>query len=177
MSRGVKVALFICFLCLIGIGSIIYYGMHKIDFSSLKTNNDKDLYKEAANYIQDLDYIELIDSEDGDLPYAHVFIKYDALGIEENGDFTYVYMWVVSQVHYVKYNKLQSASGYSMFKKVTFKKGKIINIEQPKAGGEYTSSVEKLVKNKKIQRRVLYYDNKMTTEEDALEYYISRGIL
>ena len=30
--------------------SIIYYGMHKIDFSSLKTNNDKDLYKEAANY-------------------------------------------------------------------------------------------------------------------------------
>ena len=180
MSRGVKLGLFICFICIIGTAFSIYYIAKKANLNfdfSFESSEDKKLYQVAADFIQNQDYLELYQSEDKDLPYAHVFVKYDGLGVEEKNGKKIVYLWVVSQVHYVKNKQLKSASGYSMFKKVTIKNGVVKKVESPEDGGNYTSSIKKLVTNSKIRKKVLNYNNTMSTEEDALKYYKEKGIL
>ena len=85
--------------------------------------------------------------------YEHL---YDTFGITEDENYRYVYMWIAEESYYIADNKIISGSGSSMPYKFTFElnDNKVVKIETPKDGNEYTSSIKEMypddIENKAI---------------------------
>ena len=109
------------------------------------------LYDTAVQYIIDND----TNPEKNEDRYK-MFIDYNGFGITEDENYRYVYIWIAEESYYIADNKIISGSGSSMPYKFTFElnDNKVIKIETPKDGNEYTSSIKEMypddIENKAI---------------------------
>jgi hypothetical protein len=109
------------------------------------------LYDTAVQYIIDND----TNPEKNNDRYK-MFVDYNVFGITEDENYRYVYMWIAEESYYIADNKIISGSGSSMPYKITFElnDNKVIKIETPKDGNEYTSSIKEMypddIENKAI---------------------------
>ena len=109
------------------------------------------LYDTAVQYIIDND----TNPEKNNDRYK-MFVDYNGFGITEDENYRYVYMWIAEESYYIADNKIISGSGSSMPYKFTFElnDNKVIKIETPKDGNEYTSSIKEMypddIENKAI---------------------------
>ena len=109
------------------------------------------LYDTAVQYIIDND----TNPEKNNDRYK-MFVDYNVFGITEDENYRYVYMWIAEESYYIADNKIISGSGSSMPYKFTFElnDNKVIKIETPKDGNEYTSSIKEMypddIENKAI---------------------------
>ncbi len=114
------------------------------------TDNEH-LYDIAIQYIIDND----TNPEKNNDRYK-MFVDYNGFGITEDENYRYVYMWIAEESYYIADNKIISGSGSSMPYKFTFElnDNKVIKIETPKDGNEYTSSIKEMypddIENKAI---------------------------
>lgn len=100
-----------------------------------------------------------------------IFIDMAELGIEENGDETYVYVWALIESYSVQ--EELTSSGSSMPYKFTIKDNNIINCEIPEDGEEYAKSVEKIFP-KEIIEKIKDSENLVNQEKleaEAKQYY------
>jgi transcriptional regulator with XRE-family HTH domain len=139
--------IFIIILC-----TLIYYNIN------LKINlvDDSDnLYVIAIDYLRDEEFKTNPDSSRDDF---NVFYSYHGFGIEKKNGYKYVYMWIFSQSYYLEEKEaLAMAGGNSTPYKFTFKNDEVINVEVPKDGNEYASSIKKIFPSI-IANQVLNYD-------------------
>ena len=109
------------------------------------------LYDTAVQYIIDND----TNPEKNNDRYK-MFVDYNGFGITEDENYRYVYIWIAEESYYIADNKIISGSGSSMPYKFTFElnDNKVIKIETPKDGNEYTSSIKEMypddIENKAI---------------------------
>ena len=109
------------------------------------------LYDIAIQYIIDND----TNPEKNNDRYK-MFVDYNGFGITEDENYRYVYMWIAEESYYIADNKIISGSGSSMPYKFTFElnDNKVVKIETPKDGNEYTSSIKEMypddIENKAI---------------------------
>ena len=109
------------------------------------------LYDTAVQYIIDND----TNPEKNNDRYK-MFVDYNGFGITEDENYRYVYMWIAEESYYIADNKIISGSGSSMPYKFTFElnDNKVVKIETPKDGNEYTSSIKEMypddIENKAI---------------------------
>ena len=114
------------------------------------TDNEH-LYDAAVQYIIDND----TNPEKNNDRYK-MFVDYNGFGITEDENYRYVYMWIAEDSYYIADNKIISGSGSSMPYKFTFElnDNKVVKIETPKDGNEYTSSIKEMypddIENKAI---------------------------
>ena len=114
------------------------------------TDNEH-LYDIAIQYIIDND----TNPEKNNDRYK-MFVDYNGFGITEDENYRYVYMWIAEESYYIADNKIISGSGSSMPYKFTFElnDNKVVKIETPKDGNEYTSSIKEMypddIENKAI---------------------------
>ena len=121
--------------------------------------------KKHEEYIANSDYLyniavqHIIDNDDNKERYNDgykLFIDYSTFGITKDKSYRYVYMWIAEESYYILDNKIISGSGSSMPYKFTFElnDNKVIKIETPKDGNEYTSSIKEMypddIENKAI---------------------------
>ena len=145
------------------------------------TDNEH-LYDTAVQYIIDND----TNPEKNNDRYK-MFVDYNGFGITEDENYRYVYMWIAEESYYIADNKIISGSGSSMPYKFTFElnDNKVIKIETPKDGNEYTSSIKEMysddienkvntnninsIDNTNQKRLKLMIESKMLSEEDAMK--------
>ena len=80
-------------------------------------------------------------------------------------------MWILGESYYLDKNEVKEASGYSIFHKFTFKDNKVINVEIPKDGSKYVKSIKEMCPDKKMERKVLNYDLKLSVKDQVDTYY------
>lgn len=99
------------------------------------------------------------------------FIDIAELGIEQNGDETYVYVWALIESYSVQ--EELTNSGSSMPYKFTIKDNNIINCEIPEDGEGYAKSIEKIFP-KEIRQKIKDSENLVNQEKleaEAEKYY------
>lgn len=99
------------------------------------------------------------------------FIDMAELGIEENGDETYVYVWALIESYSVQ--EELTSSGSSMPYKFTIKDNNIIKCEIPEDGAGYAKSIEKIFP-KEIRKKMKDGENIVNQEKlenEAKQYY------
>jgi transcriptional regulator with XRE-family HTH domain len=137
-SKNIIIILCIIILIFIVIGLLYYNLKLKVD---LDTHSDY-LYKVAIDYLKEEEIAYNPDSKNKDF---NVFYAYHGFGIEKNGNYRNVYMWIFSDSYYLdEDNGLESSSGFSMPYKFVFRDGKVIRVEVPKDGNEYVESIKKM---------------------------------
>ena len=142
----------------------VYYDRNNEHFIS----DYEDLYEIALSYIKEEEI--QIDNKDKDQFGYHAFYNYDKLGITEDNDYQYVYMWILSDNYYYSDEPILS-SGYSVFYKFTFKDNKIIKFEIPKDGSYYKKSIKRMCNNTIIYNKVINYTSNMSNDEQITNYY------
>ncbi len=136
-----------------------------------------------ANYLYDIVIDYLREDEFNHNPDAHekdfnAFYSYHGFGIEKDGDYKYVYMWVYNQNYYLEGERsLAIASGSSLAIKAIFKNDNLIKVEYPKDGSYYVSSIKKMFP-KVIAKQVLNFNDEkninklfMEVENKKNKYY------
>lgn len=147
-----KIILLSIFILLIIAFSVIYSSTLKINL----INESNDLYDIAIDYLRDREFKSNPDSSKDDF---NVFYSYHSFGIEKRGNYKYMYMWIYSQSDYLEEkDSLAISTSSSLPVKITIKDNKVINVEYPKDGNEYASSIYKLFP-RTIAKQVLNYDN------------------
>lgn len=99
------------------------------------------------------------------------FIDMAELGIEENGDETYVYVWALIESYSVQ--EELTSTGSSMPYKFTIKDNNIIKCEIPEDGEGYAKSIEKIFP-KEIRKKMKDSEslvNQEKLEAEAKKYY------
>ena len=127
------------------------------------------LYDVAIEYLREEEYQS--SNSNADKQNYHFFFTYDGLGITEDGNNKYAYMWILGESYYIENEERQLGSGYSMFFKFTFKDNKVIKYENSKDGSDYTSSIQKLCLDSSMSKKVINYQSKLSNEEKVNEYY------
>ena len=105
-----------------------------------------------------------------------VFTDYEGFGIQEKGNYTYVYMWILEESYYVSDQKLYSMSGSSMAYKFKFTthSSEVVGYEVPKDGDLYTKSIKEMFP-KEIVDKVLTFNmsnDKITKEIHSYYSYL-----
>ena len=133
--------------------------------------------KSKGNYIKDNEYLYdtaiqyIIDNDtnpEKNNDRYKMFVDYNGMGITEDENYRYAYMWIAEESYYIADNKIMSGSGSSMPYKFTFElnDNKIIKIETPKDGNEYISSIKEMypddIENKAINYQ--WKDDKLIKE-------------
>lgn len=132
--------------------TILYFS--KNNNTNLVDDSDK-LYEIAIDYLRDEEFKTNPDSSRDDF---NVFYSYHGFGIEKKNGYKYVYMWIFSQSYYLEEKEaLAMAGGNSTPYKFTFKNDEVINVEIPKDGNEYASSIKRIFPGV-IANQVLNYD-------------------
>ena len=137
-------------------------------------NKTNEFYITDHEYLYDLavDYLKNQDNNpDSNKNGYHFFIKYDGLGITEDDNYQYAYMWVLGESYYLNNSKVEISSGYSMFHKFTFKNNKILKVTVPKDGSEYVKSIKEMCPDKKMVNKVLDYELEFDLENQIQDYY------
>ena len=147
-----KIIILSIFILLIITISIFYSSALKINL----INESNDLYDRAIDYLREKEFNSNPDSSKEDF---NVFYSYHSFGIEKRGNYKYMYMWIYSESDYLEEkDALAISTGSSTPLKITFKNNKVVNVEYPKDGTEYTSSIYKLFP-RTIAKQVLNFDN------------------
>ena len=147
-----KIIILSIFILLIITISIIYSNTLKINL----INESNDLYDRAIDYLRNKEFKSNPDSSKDDF---NVFYSYHSFGIEKKGNYKYMYMWIYSESDYLEEKEsLAISTGSSTPIKITLKDNKVINVEYPKDGNEYSSSIYKLFP-RTIAKQVLNFDN------------------
>ncbi len=147
-----KIILLSIFILLIIAFSVIYSSTLKINL----INESNDLYDIAIDYLREREFKSNPDSSKDDF---NVFYSYHSFGIEKRGNYKYMYMWIYSESDYLEEkDSLAISTSSSLPVKITIKDNKVINVEYPKDGNEYASSIYKLFP-RTIAKQVLNYDN------------------
>lgn len=147
-----KIILLSIFILLIIAFSVIYSSTLKINL----INESNDLYDIAIDYLRDREFKSNPDSSKDDF---NVFYSYHSFGIEKRGNYKYMYMWIYSESDYLEEkDSLAISTSSSLPVKITIKENKVINVEYPKDGNEYASSIYKLFP-RTIAKQVLNYNN------------------
>ena len=141
---------------------------------------DKDyLYESVEQYLIQQEQPQYFSKEKYSTPNynvkdLNVFTDIAKLGIRQQQDKTYVYVWALVESYYVQDGKLVENSGSSVPYKFIFENDEIVNYEIPKDGSEYTKSIKKifpedirrkfnasLVSDNNIKKQVkkYYFDN------------------
>ncbi|MGM9878191.1 MAG: helix-turn-helix transcriptional regulator [Bacilli bacterium] len=138
-SRYIIIILFITILLIVSLSYINNYLK-----TNLITDNDY-LYDKVVNIIK---HNELKNNPDNIKKDFNVFYSYHKFGIEEKGNYKYVYMWIYSISYYIEEeNSLAISSSSSNAYKVTIKNDNIINIEKSKDDDRFKMSVKELFPN------------------------------
>ncbi len=160
---------------------LVYYKIElKVD---LDTHSDY-LYEVAINYLKE---DELEYNPDKKYKDFNAFYAYHGFGIEKNGNYKYVYMWIYSQSYYLEdTNALATSSGFSIPYKFVFRDGKVIRVETPKDGNLYVPSIKKMFPGiisvqvlnfhteKNINKLVQEVQEKMNSYYSYLNYDMSK---
>ena len=148
---------------------------------------DKDyLYESVEQYLIQQEQPQYFSKEKYSTPNYNVkdfkdfkvFTDIAKLGIRQQQDKTYVYVWALIESYYVQDGKLVENSGSSVPYKFIFENDEIVNYEIPRDGSEYTKSIKKifpedirrmfndsLVSNSNIKEQVKkYYFNNVKIE-------------
>lgn len=171
MKKEIKIALIILGIVLFFVGII---GGIVVRFNNEKNGENyitdyEYLYDVAVEYLKNQDSKE--NTSDHQKDNYHFFVAYDGFGITEKDDTKYAYMWILGESYYLDKNEVKEASGYSIFHKFTFKDNKVINVEIPKDGSEYVKSVKEMCPDKKMERKILNYDLKLSVKDQVDTYY------
>ena len=158
-----KLILLLIIIFLIG----IYRILPKEKTNYLKDSDD--LYEIAKDYLIEQDKKE--NNPDHQKEGYHFFITYKKLGIVKEKNQKLVYMWVLGESYYLEEDKPKSLSGYSIFHKFTFENNKVVKVEMPKDGSEYTKSVKEMTPDKKMARIVLNHNSKLSVKDQVEKYY------
>lgn len=146
--------------------------------------NDYDyLYNEAITFLENnsKDYTK----EENDFK---LFYSYEKLGISEDRNYKYAYLWILEESYYVKNNKVELGNSSSRPYKFTFKDDKVIKEEIPQDGSYYKKSLKKIfpwkirvkmnfldldkLKTENNRKRAQYYDyldNNINYNDDSKE--------
>ena len=127
------------------------------------------LYNRAINYLKEKEYEEInpVHDKEG----YHFFLSYDGLGITEDKEYKYAYMWILGEGYYLEEDKPKNSNGYSMFYKFTFKDDMVVKYDIPKDGNEYTESIKKMSIDKEMYKKIINYDSKLSNKELVSKYY------
>jgi hypothetical protein len=126
------------------------------------------LYDTAVQYIIDND----TNPEKNNDRYK-MFVDYNGFGITEDENYRYVYMWIAEESYYIADNKIISGSGSSMPYKFTFElnDNKVIKIETPKDGNEYTSSIKEMYPDDIENKAINFQWKEDTLIKEVRNYY------
>lgn len=147
-----KILILSIFILLITVIFIIYSNTLKVNL----INESNELYDIAIDYLREKEFKNNPDSSKKDF---NVFYSYHSFGIEEKNNYKYIYMWIYSESDYIEFeDALAIGTSSSIPCKVTIKDNKVINVEYPKDGKEYTKSIYKMFP-KTIAKQILNFDN------------------
>ena len=160
-STKILILLLLTFTIIV-IGLIYYNKNLKVNLISDSDN----LYDIAIDYLRNYEFNNNPDSK---LKDFNVFYSYHGFGIEEKENYKYAYMWIYSQSYYLEEEgSLAIAGGFSMPYKFTFKDGRVIQVETPKDGNEYNSSIKEMFPGI-IANQVLNYDKEANINKLFIE--------
>ncbi len=140
---------------------------------------EEKLYKKVEQYLIKLEqqnhYKERLEvNADGD--NFKTFIDMAKLGISQNGEETYVYVWALIKNYYGYEERI--SSGSSMPYKFTIKDNEIVKYQIPEDGDRYAKSIQEIfpkdIINKLEKSEKLLSEEKL--EKQAEEYYKSLNI-
>lgn len=166
MKKEIKIIL-ICLVTILLI-IVIVLSLNRNKKEYYITDNEY-LYDVAINYLREEEYQS--NNPDSENDNYHFFFAYDGLGITEDREYKYAYMWILGESYYIENEERQYSSGYSMFFKFTFKDNEVVKYDIPKDGSEYTNSIKKLCLDSKMSNMIINYQSKLSNEEKANEYY------
>ena len=140
---------------------------------------ENELYKKVEQYLIKLEqknhYNERLEiNSSGD--NFKTFIDIAKLGISQNGEETYVYVWALIKNYYGYEERI--SSGTSMPYKFTIRDNEIVNYQIPEDGDRYAKSIQEIFPKdiiKKIEKNEGLVDEKKL-EKQAQEYYNSLKI-
>ena len=126
------------------------------------------LYDTAVQYIIDND----TNPEKNNDRYK-MFVDYNGFGTTEDENYRYVYMWIAEESYYIADNKIISGSGSSMPYKFTFElnDNKVIKIETPKDGNEYSSSIKEMYPDDIENKAINFQWKEDTLIKEVRNYY------
>ena len=146
-------------------------------FIKIEIKDNKANYIEDSDYLYDLAINHLIDQDSREADEDHLkegyhfFVKHEPLGIVEEGNLKYVYMWVLASSYYLNNDEPKELSSYSIFHKFTFKDDDVTKVEIPRDGSYYTDSVKGMCADKEMENKVLKNDFKLSLDDEVKDYY------
>ncbi|MBR2247833.1 MAG: hypothetical protein IKN74_01290 [Clostridia bacterium] len=166
-----KLPLIIVILVLIGVFSFEYWS---------QTNGGAWITDHEFLYEMAIDYIvkEKTEQENTDYEFIggkdyKVFTDYEGFGIQEKGNYRYVYMWILEESYYVRDEKLYSMSGSSMAYKFKFKidGNDIVEYENPEDGSLYTKSIKEMFPSDIVDKVLAYTMSNDKITKEIHSYY------
>ena len=154
-------------IILIAIISCIVVG---VCFLTKQKDEEKYLYDIAIDFLKEKYTRE--DSEHySDKDDYQIFFDYEGFGTSKKDNNKFAYMWILEESYYAENGEVKIGSGSSMAYKITFSGDKVINIETPKDGTYYVSSINEIFP-KNIANKILNYNfNNTKLKNEVNEYY------
>lgn len=172
MKKTLIIILTIVLLILLGV--ILYMITEKT------VTNREDLYEKVEEYLISLEephyVLETKESTPNyDINDFKVFTDIQKLGIKQNENQFYVYVWATVQSYYVQDNQLVENSGYSVPYKLIMENDEVIDCIKPEDGERYAESVNTIFpKDIREKMEDLDSDNQKIKEEvDAYYSYLN----
>ena len=166
-----KLPLIIVVLVLVGVFAFEYWS---------QTNGGAWITDHEFLYEMAIDYIvkEKTEQENTDYEFMggkdyKVFTDYEGFGIQEKGNYRYVYMWILEESYYVRDEKLYSMSGSSMAYKFKFKidGNDIVEYENPEDGSLYTKSIKEMFPSDIVDKVLAYTMSNDKITKEVHSYY------
>ena len=180
MKKNIKIVLVIS---IIVIALLLTYIIIRKNLKPTVVTDKDYLYESVEQYLIQQEQPQYFSKEKYSTPNYNVkdfkvFTDIAKLGIRQQQDQTYVYVWALIESYYVQDGKLIENSGSSVPYKFIFENDEIVNYEIPRDGSEYTKSIKKifpedirrmfndsLVSNSNIKEQVKkYYFNNVKIE-------------
>ena len=126
------------------------------------------LYDIAIDYLKEKYTKE--ETEYNEKQDFNVFLDYKGFGISEKDGKRFAYMWILEESYYKEEGELKSGSGSSMPYKITFVDNKVFDVEVPKDGTYYVSSIKEMFPDD-IENKILNYNMDFDLEKQVKDYY------
>ena len=154
---------------LVGILLGVIYGI--LNRKVVYVTDNEFLYDIAIDYLKEK-YTEE-EKEYNQKQDYNIFFDYKGFGISVKGNKRFAYMWILEESYYKEDGELKSGSGSSMAYKITFIDNKVVDIEIPKDGTYYVSSIRRMFPDD-IENKVLNYTMDVTNLQKQVEEYYDK---
>lgn len=139
-------------------------------FLTKQKDEEKYLYDIAIDFLKEK-YTKEDSERYSDKDDYQIFFDYEGFGTSKKDNNKFAYMWVLEESYYAENGEVKIGSGSSMAYKITFSEDKVINIETPKDGTYYVSSINELFP-KNIANKILNYNfNNAKLKNEVNEHY------